>query len=321
MIINVMIVHEIKKICLSPNQRAKRKESDNMSYIITKGNENYILQRVNKLKGNAMEKIIKETKQFSTIEKSILNIFKSLNIDTIKYLSVNKKFTVNKKKFTKKNIVLEKDEFSVLELPYIVSFKKLLIVNNKRKFVVKSFKAFSVNELIDCLRAVKVISIPSYKTLNKRIDFFGYWDGIAYVYESKNKEATGLSVGDFLRTLLYPIILVKFGVKVKKVSIIYNGELRKRTINIKDKMEENFPFKIRFMKIKEYLRWTNENIGFKYCGMTIEKKTKEQIKNSKDSSKYNYLLMKGELPKDKFIISLNLDELHKGRWENGEFKE
>lgn len=125
--------------------------------------------------------------------------------------------------------------------------------------------------------------------LKKRLDFFRYRDGIFEIYETKNKEKTGLSSQDLRKTLVYPFIVHNSGFTVKKFVMIYNGfltdELRRE---IRKGYGRNFPFRIELCPIGDYLELNNVHI--------------KAIKVSKKKNRYTYQLIRGS--DDKIIIDL-----------------
>ena len=66
--------------------------------------------------------------------------------------------------------------------------------------------------------------------LNKRLDFFRFHDGIFDVFESKNKEKTTVTYSDYFRSLRYPIMIEQCGYDVKQLTIVYNGALSQKII-------------------------------------------------------------------------------------------
>jgi len=123
-------------------------------------------------------------------------------------------------------------------------------------------------------RLVKEGYLNQVKNLSKRADFFSFSDNIFYIYESKNKELSGLNFKDLYTSLFYPLVLKRCGYDVKELKLIFNGfwtdDLE---FQIQNGFAKKFDFKVKFYPIKQYLndngihikRIDIKKIDGKYC--------------------------------------------------------
>jgi len=128
------------------------------------------------------------------------------------------------------------------------------------------------------------------RSLSKRADFFRYSKGIFYIYESKNKELSGLNFKDLITTLFYPLVLRRCGYDVKELKIIFNGDWTDDLAEqINKGFTDKFDFKVKFVPIKAYLE--DENIYVK------------SIQVNYVDGKYEYEIIYGN--SDKITIEIN----------------
>lgn len=283
--------------------------------IITIGCEEQ-LQKRNRLKGLAMQKLVKLIMAVKRDDISLQRIFKELNEKEIQFFIVEKPFKSSNNSLHRKWTYLHVEDFELFEEAWIQQQhinREWKICNHcgqrilaRDQFSKKCWKCqkgwfqFSneritswhllerggrenVLDRLVCLDYIRPI------ILKKRLDFFRYQNGIFEIYESKNKETSGLTTLDLRSTLIYPFIIHRTGFPVEKFVIIYNGnmteELQKAIIN---GYGRNFPFQIELIPIGEYLK--------------INKIQVQKIKVRKNGNSFSYQIVKGS--DSKIVIDL-----------------
>ena len=283
--------------------------------IVTIGCEDQ-LQKRNRLKGLAMQKLVRDIMPSSKDDISIKRIFEEITAKSLEYYIVEKPFRTQNKTFHRKWDYINSNDFE----DYVELWSREQTIDKSWKICthcgqrIKAGEQFSrkcwkckkgffryANEkssawkiktmgakkrIIDLLLREEYIK---HAPLKKRLDFFHYNNGVFEIYESKNKEETGLTTGDLRSTLIYPFIVHNSGFPVKKFFLIYNGVLTEELLReIRKGYGRNFPFKIELCPIGDYLNLNKLHI-----------KTIQVINNDGD---YNYNIKKGD--SDKIIIDL-----------------
>jgi hypothetical protein len=255
--------------------------------IVTLGCEDH-LQRRNTLKGLAMQKLVhlamKESKEDTTIKK----IFESLLEKQTEYFIVEKPFRSHNKYFLRKwSFIHSSDLTDICEI-WIreESISKEWKVCNYCGLKIKAAKQFSRK----CKRCnigwfhfvedkkirwkpkwegekatvLKLLLLEGYIKkvhLRKRLDFFHYTDGVFSIYESKNKELSGLNFKDLSRTLIYPFIIQRSGFPVNELNLIFNGKITKE---LKKKINagfgQEFSFEIKLWPVRKFLQANNIHV-------------------------------------------------------------
>jgi len=234
------------------------KEND----IVTIGCDKYsvdgTLQRRNKLKGIAQQKLLLQTMD-SKDDLSIETLRKMFQENISKLYVVEASVIIN-------NIMYErKSDYIIYEkLPDIIEAKtRTKIIDRTIKVCsncgqkISAFNRWSrrcyhcmngnfryptekisydnvihpfdnKDKVIDSL--VEKGFIEQCSHLNKRLDFFRFHNGIFDIYESKNKEKTSLTYSDYFRSLRYPIMVEQCGYDVEQLTIIYNGALSSKIL-------------------------------------------------------------------------------------------
>jgi hypothetical protein len=285
------------------------------SDIITIGCEH--LQRRNKLKGVAMQKLILQTIKNKKEDISLKEILKLVSEKLPEYYIIDSPFKTQNKFFNIKNEFIHYLEFPKEVEIYIkekIENKKwkqcsncgqfILTIKQKTKKCRKCHKGFfryatkkyikwtldkkgKRNEVLKIL--VEEGYIKPIKKLSKRADFFHYSDNTFYIYEAKNKELSGLNFKDLYTSLLYPLILKKCGYDVKELKLIFNGfwtdDLQ---IQIQKGFADKFDFKVKFYPIKKYL---NDN------GINIKR-----VNVKKTNGKYSYEFIYGQDEQIEIVI-------------------
>ena len=266
--------------------------------IITIGCEH--LQRRNKLKGIAMQKLILETIKNRKEDISLKQILKLVSEKLPEYYIIESPFKIQDKVFNIKHEFVHYLEFPEQIEIYInekIQDKKWkqcsecrqFILADKQKtkkcrkcrkgffrFVTKKYENWTFDfkgSRTDVLnKLVNDGYLKQVDKLSKRADFFYYSDNIFYIYESKNKELSGLNFKDLYTSLFYPLVLKRCGYDVQELKLIFNGfwtdELE---IQIQKGFAEKFDFKVKFYPIKKYL---NDN-GIKVKRIDIKKVDKK----------------------------------------------
>ena len=234
------------------------KEND----VVTIGCDNYsingVLQRRNKLKGVAQQKILLQTMD-STDDLSIETLRKMFSEKISTLYIVEASVVINNCLYERKSDYIIYDK-----LPDIIEAKTRTMIKDKTYKVcshcgqkISAFNQFSrrcrhcgqgnfrfPTEKIQYDRVIhpfdrkdRVLETLIHKGyikqctfLNKRLDFFRFNNGIFDIYESKNKEKTAVSYSDYFRSLRYPIMVEQCGYDVKQLTIIYNGALSPKII-------------------------------------------------------------------------------------------
>lgn len=230
---------------------------ENINDIITIGCNNYsvdgVLQRRNKLKGVAQEKLLGRT----------IDIKNDVSIETLRKMfeeNINKLYIVETDIIINNHLYERKSDYIVYDkLPKIIEAKTKKKIKDKTIKVcsncgqtISAFNQFSrrcyhcmngnfrfPEEKINCElpihpsdlkdRVLETLVRKGYikqcTFLNKRLDFFRFHNGIFDIFESKNKEHTSLTYSDYFKSLRYPIMVEQCGYTVKQLTIIYNGVL------------------------------------------------------------------------------------------------
>ncbi|NHJ86539.1 MAG: hypothetical protein FK734_13825 [Asgard group archaeon] len=283
--------------------------------IITIGCEDQ-LQKRNTLKGLAMQKIVKLAMKNNSEDKSIKSIFEHLTENQAEYFIIEKPFKINTKYYYRKWQYAHIDDFpDFMEIQVrnqlinadwkICNFcgqkikaseqfsrkcwkcKKGWFHSSKEK--TNNWVYFSRGSKERLLQILLDEGYLKYAKINKRLDFFQFTDGIFSIYEAKNKEESGLSSRDLRKTLIYPFIVNRSGYQVKKLIVIFNGQITKE---LKKELQrgygKEFPFSIELWPVKHFL---NENNIF------VKKILVKNIDNN-----YSYEIVKGL--SNKIIIDL-----------------
>jgi RNA polymerase-binding transcription factor DksA len=234
------------------------KEND----IITVGCDNYsidgVLQRRNKLKGVAQQKLLLKT--VSTKDDISINTLRKIFQDnSSKLYVVEASVIINNLIYKRKSDYIRYDK-----LPDIIEAKTRTVIKDRTYKIcsncgqkISAFNQWSrrcrrcqngnfrfPEEKINYDKVIhpfdikdrvleKLIKkgyIKQCSFLNKRMDFFRFHDGYFDIFESKNKEKSGLTYSDYFNTLKYPIMMEQSGYNVKKLTIIYNGSLSPKII-------------------------------------------------------------------------------------------
>jgi len=277
--------------------------------ITTRGCLEHMQQR-NKLKGIAMQKIILETIENKKEDISIKKILGIVKGEAKNYFYVATPFKTDYKDFMKYEYV-QLNEFKsnlkifVYKVDKTVS-KKWKECSNCGQYILaesqvtkkchKCNKGFfryrkgqtkrwvkliegSRDKVIDKLKSLKILKQLTF--LNKRVDFFAFKNRNFYIFESKNKELSGVNFRDIRSALFYPIIISKCGYRVNKVKIIFNGSFQGELANILSKgITKKYYFKVDFQRVCDYLKEKGINIK----GIDIEYK----------DGKYIYNVVKGD---------------------------
>jgi hypothetical protein len=156
------------------------------------------------------------------------------------------------------------------------------------------------DKVLDVL--IKKGYIKQCSFLNKRLDFFRFHDGVFDIFESKNKEKTSLTYSDYFRSLRYPIMVEQCGYDVKQLTIIYNGSLSPKIIKrFEQEINAQQGLWIEGKPTKsEVLETPIDIFNFKIVFMPIGKYLNqnniyvEKIIVSKDNGCYKYQIIDGE---------------------------
>lgn len=225
--------------------------------IVTVGCDKYsidgVLQRRNKLKGVAQQKLLLKTVD-SKDDISINTLRKIFQDNISKLYVVEASVIINSLMYERKSDYIRYDK-----LPDIIEAKTRSIIKDRTYKICSNCgqKISALNQWSRrCRRCqggnfrfpeeklnydrvihpfdakdrvladlIKQGYIKQCTFLNKRMDFFRFHDGYFDIYESKNKEKSSLTYSDYFNTLKYPIMVEQCGYDVKKLTIIYNGSL------------------------------------------------------------------------------------------------
>jgi hypothetical protein len=285
------------------------------------------LQRRNRLKGIAMQKMILQTFKNKKEDISINKIFELVNEKAKDFYIVQVPIKINDKIYDTKHEFIDIDELK----DYLFIFLREKIISKKWKqcsecgkfclaswleekkkkkcwvcrkghfnYVTKEYSQWLLESKGTKLEIMAMLVETGYlknahDKLKKRVDFFRFANRVFYVYESKNKENSGLLFNDLVSALIYPLVIRKSGYIVKDLVLIFNGNITDELIeNVKQGFAEKFDFKVKFVPVKEYL----ENKGYNF----------EKVRITKQDGKYVYELIEGST--DKIII----DMMELGEW-------
>jgi len=243
------------------------KEND----IVTIGCDKYsiggLMQRRNKLKGIAQQRILLETMD-SKDDLSIETLRKMFQENISKLYVVEASVIINNLLYERKSDYIIYDK-----LPDIIEAKTRTMIKDRTVKIcsncgqkISAFNQWS-RRCYSCMNGnfryptekikydstvhsfdkkdkvletlIKKGYIKQCSYLNKRLDFFRFHNGVFDIFESKNKEKTSLTYSDYFKSLRYPIMVEQCGYDVEKLTIIYNGSLSKKIIK-------------RFVKDSEY---------------------------------------------------------------------
>jgi len=268
--------------------RVKLKMSiQNSPYMITKieGNETNV-NRINKLKGTAMEKLIEYTLKtfYGNVEKpkEIKNVLESI------ILNLKNRFIVLREFFADDNL-FEKGE--VIDVNDLRNIKR---ISFRIKDIETSIENVDIEKTVSFLIENKVLERISDKMSNKRLN---NWRTIdtgkekkLVIYEVANREYSKLQRKDAIRLSEFIAELMKY-LNVRKASIIINE--RKENLENKNsnrisryvfqelrKIRDKFGLNIRIVALDEWLKnfwlrnkkkaiyevcvWREENGKYKY---------------------------------------------------------
>jgi len=284
--------------------------------ILTIGCEDH-LQKRNTLKGLALQKLVGYTMGSNSEDNSIRKIFEELAGKQIEYFIVLKPFKTLEKKFIHKWTYIHHTDFndyieiwirkqSVQKSWKVCNFCGQMI-NSKEQFSKKCWKCkkgwFQIltrkkSEWILLNKGSKqrmidfLLNNGYLKSLQirKQLDFFSYSDNIFSIFQAKNKENTGLTITDLRKTLIYPFIVSRCGYEVKRLLIIYNGEI---ATNLQKELSRgfgsNYPFEIELSHITNFLK---EKAAFI-----------KEIRVKQENNKYSYEIIPGQ--SNSIIINLS----------------
>lgn len=237
------------------------------------------LQRDNRLKGVAQQKLIckaidtsKDDLSIKTIRKIIKDNFHRLYILEVpfKLVSKNKEriYEYKKEFYRDVDFILDDEIVVVYAKERIISKKWKQCSNCKKYYPAKKLEEDHLRKCWYCRKGYFNYVVNKFDTwkllfsgnskqiipfliknnylrktkLNKRVDFFRYNNGIFDIIESKNKEVSGFSMCDIRNTLKYPMILKLCGYDVKLLRFIYNGHIRMSILEFYGKDYNNFEY-------------------------------------------------------------------------------
>lgn len=274
------------------------------------------LQRKNRLKGLALEKLVRKTMSYQQSDLTVKNLLKKLASEDPLYFIITQPFRTQ---FTLYDQRWEYLHFNDLP-PYLEFWVRKEQLDHTWKVCdhcgnrIKAGEQFSrkcwhcnegwfhfSDDVVSTWilrargarkRVVKTMINNGYlkpAPLRKRLDFFRYNKGTFEIYEVKNKENTGLSSKDLRTSLIYPFILTHAGFAVDRFVLIYNGFLTEELQReIRKGYASNFSFAIELWPIKRYLEQKKVHI--------------KRIKITKNDDCYTYHFIKGS--SEKIIIDL-----------------
>lgn len=160
---------------------------------------------------------------------------------------------------------------------YFCKKEKTLLSQKETKYNEIIF--YSREDLLEYLFKSKIIK--KILPFSKRLDFFKYNEvtGDLEIYESKNKEITGLQAKDVYTTLKYVDIMQSFGYNVKHLIIIYNGGFSFENFILEEALNSR-NYYIEPRAIKKYI----EDKGFFISKIIVEK----------NNNKYDYKIITGK---------------------------
>mgnify|MGYP003114074189 CR=1 FL=1 len=296
------------------------------------------MNRRNKLKGIAQEKIMKDILGLNFNDKSIQEYLKNeIKIKNLNYYKVKKNFEYNYKKYNKYDVISEK-EYQLIDKEIIIEedYNKPNKHRECSNCGMKQYNYYDENGKKDktgyygkngfkkftskCFNCKKAYFQTTYKltkkhininkediinklNLNKRIDGIYYKNNKLILLESKNKEISGFSYADIIKTVPYIHILSLAKNKLKeinKVDFIYNGEINDNLEKITNFFEGKYDIKINYIKVTDIIDYNKLN---GHCLSVY-------YKNNKYEYKYTYepILLSEE---NKFGINLNLNNWEK----------
>lgn len=279
------------------------------------------MQRRNKLKGIAMQKIVLSAMEPKKDDLSLKKILELVSQKAADFYMMNTPFKVDDKIYNIKNEFIHISEFPEklqVYLKHKITDKKWKICSHCGQYILaetqrtkkclkckKGYFRFKVEvldewklafgggreEVLQKMCEEKILEKVS-ASLKKRADFFHYSDNVFYIFESKNKEKSGLSFGDLINSLVYPLIIKQCGYNVKKLVMIFNGfwtdELRQQ---IKEGFAKKFDFEVEFSPVKKWL----EERGIKIKSVEV----------TKQGDGYTYQIIPGETKQ----IVINLEKV------------
>jgi len=283
--------------------------------IVTIGCEDQ-LQKRNRLKGLAMQKLVLEVMDSRKNDDSIAEISDVLSTQSADYFIVDIPFKLNidtlyrKWEYLQSNALTEFLEIWVREEIIDKTWKVCSFCGQRirageqfsRKckkckkgwfhFASEKLPTWKVLTMGSKDRMINILLEKGFikpAPIRKRLDFFRYTKGVFEIYEARNKEYTGLTTMDLRKTLIYPFIVHNSGYKVEKFILVYNGHLTDELLReIRKGYGRNFPFKIELRPVGDYLRKN---------GLKIK-----AVRVLNDNGHYEYQLVKGF--KNKIIIDL-----------------
>lgn len=232
--------------------------------LITTGNIDH-LQRTNKLKGTAAEKLFKSiSKTFDNNgEATITKILKKLDKESRDRYIIKKSFKLSistydtpfKTKFSYKNIYFNQKFLEKNNVVAIEHKKRGLKDLAKGAFWVQHFENTDTKnqDIIQYLISENIIALPEFM---KRVDSYIYNNGSLVIFESKNKELTSITERDYYMTLYYATLLTSQNIPTRKIVILYNGPSRDSISKVEKRINESgrFPFLVQFTHLIDFCK-------------------------------------------------------------------
>ncbi len=237
------------------------------TFIYTKSD--FSQQKTSKLKGSAMEALLKFTFSNTTSEpikeKSLAQLALFLNKYAQGVYIVRKSFKLlrswkehhlqfkpNSKDFS---------HFSLLDMNEIKQSMWVQFFKDKKSELVR---VKSKEEMLDSLIKNKLISQPKMPNIfaRKKVDLLQIRKDRIIILESKNYEQTGLtSLVPLVHTLVYGITLSKAGFNSSNIDLVFNGYYDYRFDEIIKRWSKFYKINIRIKSIREwianYSKWNN----------------------------------------------------------------
>lgn len=191
-----------------------RGDMDNTKIICVGNTEN--LQRTNKLKGTAMEIMVKNSLGINHKDISIKKYVEDyLNKNLVYKIRVKKYFKIQNKLYSPDSFFYPKKHIKLDKYCVLYNLNYSRFHHPKYFFVDKK-------SLLSALQEHGLITKPK-KIVYKRVDFVYKRNDVLYVMDCKNKENTGLTFYDMESVIAYIDYFLTEDVNIKNVAVVHNG--------------------------------------------------------------------------------------------------
>lgn len=229
---------------------------------------NVVEQSASKLKGMALESLIKWIFEKSEVDKSffkekqIQSILSELTVYGKNIFKVSKKFALitNDGVFHNFNSKPEKNDDVIFDLNIYYGDYKIFFNEGLKKRIVPLQDVRKVKDYLLTNGFIEFFNL-SESTLKKRLDLVRIVDDKLVIYESKNYEKSFVGLNELVQVLMYSLAFKRCGVDHKKVDLIFNGNVKSHVFGVCGLWFRKYHVFIEVLNIKKVLFMLQEKKG------------------------------------------------------------